>query len=253
MSNAQFLALAEPGADPPPPAVVAGPTPPTYRPDIAMPSGAFGLPGEYALNRPAIAFGRGTVGADPAQACVQCHAASGAGRPGSSFPNLTILDAATFKKALTEYATGARVSAYMQPVAVQLSDTQIDTLTAAFAARPRVPSPQFAAAPVTLALGRRIAEQGVPATNVGACQNCHDINRANQRAYPAIAGQNAIYQRDQLHLYKAGVRGRETGNPMPAVARGLDAAQIAAVTAYYGALPAQRPEPVAEGAATARR
>ncbi len=252
LSNADYIALAGAPADPPP-VPLGNLSSATYRPDIAMPAAAIGLPHEYSLTRPAVAFGHGGVGAAPQAACIQCHGADGAGRAGSSFPNLTLLDEATFNKALKGFAIGARRSGYMQPVAAQLTDAQIDALQAYFHAQPRRPSPQFAASPERLALGRSIAENGVPAKHVAACQSCHDINRANAKAYPAIAGQNAIYHRDQLRLYKTGARGGgEPANPMPAVSAGLTDAQIEAVAAYYGAMAPQAPDAVAEGPRTKR-
>ena len=204
-------------------------------------------PSEQNYSRPSTAFGRGTIGPDLAQGCVQCHGANGAGRPGGAFPNLTVLNPTTLKEALQQYAAGTRGSAYMQPVASQLTDAQIDTLAAHFAAAPKAPSPQFEATPAVLAAGRQIAEGGIPATRVGACQNCHDINKANKRLYPAILGQNRWYLREQLALYRLGVRGAQLkANPMIAVAKGMTDAQIDAAAAWYAAQPAQAPQAVAE-------
>ena len=205
-------------------------------------------PSESQYTRPATAFGRGTVGPDLAASCVQCHGTDGAGRPGGAFPNLTVLNATTIKEALLAYADGSRESAYMQPVATQLTDGQIDTLSTHFAALPKARSPQFAATPEMLALGRQIAEGGIPAKNVGACQNCHDINKANKRLYPAIAGQNVLYLRDQLRLYREGLRGAKLkANPMILVAKGMTDAQIDASAAFYAAMVPQAVDAVAEG------
>lgn len=209
-------------------------------------------PSESQYTRPATAFGRGTVGPDIAASCVQCHGTNGAGRPGGPFPNLTVLNSTTIKTALQAYADGSRESAYMQPVAVQLTDNQIDAVTAHFAALPRASSPQFEVAPAVQTLGRQIAEAGIPAKNVGACQNCHDINKANSRLYPAIAGQNAWYLRDQLRLYREGTRGAKLkANPMIAVAKNMTDAQIEASAAYYAAMAPQAVAPVAEARAAA--
>ena len=209
-------------------------------------------PSEQNYSRPTTAFGRGTVGPDLAAACVQCHGANGAGRSGGAFPNLTVLNATTLKEALQQYAAGTRASAYMQPVASQLTDAQIDTLAAHFAAAPKAPSPQFEATPALLAAGQQIAERGIAATKVGACQNCHGINQANKRLYPAILGQNRWYLREQLALYRVGVRGAQLkANPMIAVAKGMTDAQIDAAAAWYATQAPQAPQAVAEGPRTA--
>ncbi len=205
-------------------------------------------PGESSYLRPAAAFGRGTVAPDLAQSCVQCHGENGAGRAGGAFPNLTVLNPTTIKQALAAYADGSRQSAYMMPVATQLTDGQIDLLAAHFAGLPRTRSPQFAQTPQALALGRQIAEQGIPTRGVGACQNCHDINKANRRLYPAIAGQNPIYLRDQLRLYRSGARGQARAiNPMLKVAAAMTDAEIDASAAWYAAMEPQAPDAVAEG------
>ena len=205
-------------------------------------------PAESQYTRPASAFGRGIVGPDLAASCVQCHGTDGAGRPGGAFPNLTVLNATTIKEALVAYANGSRQSAYMQPVAVQLTDSQIDSLSAHFHSLPRTRSPQFAVSPAVLATGRQVAEAGIPARKVGACQQCHDINKANARLYPAIAGQNYFYLRDQLRLYRAGFRNAGIkSRPMLAASKQMTDAEIDGAAAYYAAMAPQAAEPVAEG------
>lgn len=247
LDRASYDALAEGPAGPA--AGVTGFAPPADE----MPAKAYTMPNmneypsESQYTRPATAFGRGTVGPDLAASCVQCHGANGAGRPDGAFPNLTVLNRTTIKEALLAYANGTRESAYMQPVAVQLSDGQIDQLATHFAALPKARSPQFDVQPAVLATGRQIAEGGIPATKVAACQSCHDINAANKRLYPAIAGQNVWYLRDQLRLYREGTRNPRRVNPMIAVAKGMTDAQIMASAAYYAAMAPQAPAPVAEG------
>ena len=225
----------------------ASPAEPVKAQAYAMPNmNAYPLESQYT--RPATAFGRGIVGPDLAASCVQCHGSNGAGRPDGPFPNLTMLDATTIKEALLAYADGSRESAYMQPVATQLTDDQINALAAHFAALPVARSPQFAATPEVIALGRQIAEGGIPAQKVGACQNCHEINQADKRLYPAIAGQNVWYLRDQLQLYRQGARGAKLeANPMIAVAKRMTDAQIDASAAFYAAMAPQAVRLVAEG------
>ena len=248
LNRAEFDALAEGPAGPA--VAVAGFAPPSD----GTPAKAFRMPNmneypaESQYTRPAAAFGHGTVGPDLAASCVQCHGSNGAGRPGGAFPNLTVLNQTTFKKALHDYADGTRQSAFMQPVAVQLNDSQIDALTAHFRALPRTDSPRYPVTPAVLALGAQIAENGLPAQKVGACQNCHDINKANSRLYPAIAGQNAIYLRDQLRLYSTRRRGNTLeAKPMNIAASLMTDPQIQAVAAYYAAMTPKAPEAVEEG------
>ena len=228
--------------------------PPSLAGADAAPARPFALAREenaaiYPLNaaRPSTGFGRATLAGSPAAACGACHGSDGAGHPGS-IPNLTLLDPRTVRTALAAYAAGTRHSGYMQSVASQLSDPQLEAMTAWVAGLPRRPSPAAPADPAAQARGAAIATGGVASRRIPACDSCHAINRANAAAYPAIAGQNYWYLRDQLTLFRNGQRGTDTvGNVMVGAARGLNDGEIAALAQHYAALAPAAPAPVPEG------
>jgi cytochrome c553 len=81
----------------------------------------------------------------------------------------------------------------------------VSTMTAALI----VGAAQPAAAVATLAQGTPFADGTVEAGALKAatCSACHGPNGNSTTAqWPKIAGQNAVYTAEQLHLFKAGVR-----------------------------------------------
>ena len=187
----------------------------------------------YGYVRPAVGFGNAILGGDALPTCAQCHGVDGSGRVGAPFPNLTALDRSSIKTALAAYASGKRASGFMQPVAVQLTDAQIDGLADYFTARRWRPAAAVAQ-PAPVPLGARLAQQGVAAKHIAACDSCHDITVASAKVYPTIDGQNYLYLRGQLRLYRSGgPHDFARDNPMPAIAHPLSDAEIDALASYY--------------------
>ena len=84
--------------------------------------------------------------------------------------------------------------------------------------------------------GARIATQGTPGGAV-ACATCHGHNGGGDEggAFPRLAGLNAGYLARQLRSFQNGGRDNPVMRPM---AQPLTDAEVAAVSAYYTALPA---------------
>jgi thiosulfate dehydrogenase len=95
-------------------------------------------------------------------------------------------------------------------------------------------SPAAAAADAT-DLGAKIAQQGTP-KGVAPCMTCHGADGAGMAAtgYPRIAGLDAGYLIKQLGDLHAGRRSHPVMTPMAA---NLTEPEIAAVSAYYAAMP----------------
>lgn len=99
--------------------------------------------------------------------------------------------------------------------------------------------------------GARIAHQGTP-KGVAPCMTCHgpDGGGMAATAYPRIAGLDAGYLSKQLGDFRAGRR----SNPiMTSMAVNLTDQEIAAVSAYYAALPVPAPTAEAPVGASAKR
>ncbi|NDV88870.1 c-type cytochrome [Aurantimonas aggregata] len=93
-----------------------------------------------------------------------------------------------------------------------------------------------------LALGRLIAERGIPSRKIPACESCHGAAERDQNPlYPYLAGQPEWYARTHLHLWKEDDRGgTRFSHLMRPIAINLTDEQIDAVAAWYASLPAGR-------------
>ncbi|WP_315764323.1 c-type cytochrome [Sphingomonas sp. Y38-1Y] len=191
---------------------------------------------EAAVNfsTPALGFGHSSEIAEIGKSCVACHGTDGRSRASGGIPNIALLNRNQIVRQLDLYRTGVRQSGIMQNVAVQLTPDQIAGLASYYSSQPKVGGAKVRATPAVLALGERIASQGLPDRQVGACASCHGITAAAARAYPGLDGQYPLYLRDQLRLYRSGVRGGDIpANPMPAVAARMTDKEIEAVSLFY--------------------
>lgn len=163
--------------------------------------------------------------------CESCH---GGGAPNSGLaPPLAGQSELYLRRALSEFATGARRSGYMEPIARALSAAEIESLASAFAKLPRSSaSPSVAKAHKR---GEGIAAAGSTSGDVPACLACHDGGARPD--YPKLAGLPAAYIAGQLRLWQRGGRSNtDMGALMAPIARRLTPQQIADLAAYFSAL-----------------
>ena len=161
--------------------------------------------------------------------CSACHGYSGNSRV-EAVPILAGMAPEYFKKAIEDYATGKRLSPEMEPFAKQVKLLGVDEVAAFFAAQRREPaSPRPDRAGVER--GRAAAPQ---------CAACHGPEGQGDAAklVPRIAGQPAVYLRNQLVLFKAEKRspGDAELNKMKAVLKAIPDAALGDVAAYYSSL-----------------
>lgn len=187
----------------------------------------------YNYRTPAFGFSNFALTSDPVTTCAQCHGADGIG--GGAFPNLTLQDRDYLARTLWAFAHGQRRSGFMQVVASGLSPRQIGALADYYSALPRKATDRPAAFP---AEGQTIALVGEKSIALGPCAGCHGVNRAAGKAFPQLEGQSRWYLANQMRVFQNGGRGQIEGeNPMVAIAKSLNDAQIQAVSAYYAAQP----------------
>ncbi|WP_428331881.1 c-type cytochrome [Novosphingobium sp.] len=190
---------------------------------------------------PVFGFSGLALSGDVTATCARCHGANGAG--GGAFPNLTLQSRNYLARTLTAYAAGRRRSGFMQMVATELSPSQIDALAGYYSSLPRRSTEAAPAngAAGDMATGQKLALIGLPSAGLGACAGCHGVTRAADKAYPLIEGQAQWYIANQLRVFRAGGRGGIEGDrpndPMVAIAKKLNDAQISSVAAYYAAQP----------------
>jgi cytochrome c553 len=168
--------------------------------------------------------------------CERCHGQDGLGRGVGAFPRLAGLSEDYLTASLQTYARGTRHSGIMQPIAAGLEESMIQALARHFSRLAAAPVPtDQRATPALRGQGPRIASRGVPERKVAPCVPCHGPGTgARNPAYPALAGQYAVYLADQLRLFATGRRG---GTPWAEVMRisthRLRESEIQAVSAYY--------------------
>ena len=198
----------------------------------------------YAYVHPSIGFDSFSIDGDVVKTCARCHTREGSGPDNGAIPNIAILKAEYFRTALGRYANGGRHSGFMQAVATQLDDSQMGALARYYTSRPQQRSDSATGSPAELALGEKIAVDGIPARGVGACAGCHDVTKASAKAFPAIDGQHRLYLAGRLRQFRNEPAAGGGGNPMIAISKKLDDRAIDAVAAFYAARAAAAPSPI---------
>lgn len=172
--------------------------------------------------------------------CAACHNADGSGQPAAGFPRLAGLPAAYLLKQLDDFASGARRNATMQPVASGLSPAERAIMAGYYSKLP-VPAPTSPAPSMDAAqqaLAQTLATRGRWSKGLPACQQCHGPGGVGVGDhFPPLAGQSAVYIANQLHDWQNGTRHNDPLQLMQTVAGKLDAADIAAVSAWYASQP----------------
>ena len=168
-----------------------------------------------------------------AMTCSACHGTAGNSRS-AAVPILAGVSPVYFKKAIDDYAAGKRVSAEMEPFAKQVKLLGVDEVAAFFAAQRREPTP--------IKVDRAAVERGRAAST--PCAACHGAEGQGgapgdpAKLGPAIAGQPALYLKNQLLLFKADKRspGDEPLTKMKSVLKTIPDDALGDLAAYYSSL-----------------
>jgi cytochrome c553 len=171
--------------------------------------------------------------------CAACHGAAGEGSSARGIPRLAGQNADYLAHALSMFKDGTRASPVMQPVAQNLSDSDMRELADYFAAQ-HPPLAQAVAAPkaAQIEAGQQLANAGDGA-NVTACFACHAAGgTGNGARFPSIAGQPASFTVERLHEFQdRAKKGAVKPGSMTAVAAQMTDAQIESAAAYLSTLP----------------
>jgi cytochrome c553 len=188
---------------------------------------------------------RKTLVVPPAGAtCPACHGPTGAGMIDGERPRIAGESAYYLEKQLRDFASGARESAIMGPIAKTLSEADRTQVAAYFASLPR-PAALASKQPTGAqsARGHQLATEGSEARRAQACDNCHGPEGSGvPLSAPTLAGQLAPYLAAQLKSWQQGTRHNDSGKLMASVASQLDDTDIAAVTSYYASLGSPPPK-----------
>jgi cytochrome c553 len=177
-------------------------------------------------------------------ACAACHGAQGEGNPAGGFPRIAGQPAYYLSKQMSSFAGGSRDNAVMTPIAKAMNAQQIRDVSAWYTSldAPAAPPAGGKRAGAGPERGRVLAVAGDESKHVQACANCHGPNGAGEPpTFPYLAGQHAGYLTAAMAEWKSGARKTDASMQMPAIAKALNDADVAAVAAYYAAQPTPAP------------
>lgn len=176
---------------------------------------------------------------EPAAAatCFACHGALGAGST-ANVPRLAGKNPDYLAHALSMFKAGTRASDVMQPIARNLSDSEIHELAIYFSEQhpPRIHSMQTPAANLVTA-GKQLAETGA-GPDVAACFSCHAAGgKGNGARFPNLTGQSETFFVERLHEFQARAKAAPSApGTMTAVSSKLSETQIKQAAAYLSTL-----------------
>lgn len=160
-------------------------------------------------------------------ACAGCH-----GRQGHSqhqqYPSLAGQPAPYLAAQLQRFASGERASPNMGPLAMTLSEADIQFLSAYFAKQPASANESFKPDAALQARGEKLVA-------TGGCAACHGEGLGGRDQFPGLAGQGHDYLLAQLDAFAQGRRQDPTG-AMTAISATLSAEDRQALAHYLAAL-----------------
>lgn len=168
--------------------------------------------------------------------CLACHGMDG-NSVNPEWPSLAGQHEKYIVKQIKAFRTGERTNTLMSPIAMTLTDQDIEDVAAYFASQ-KIKGLEAAKSKVEL--GQKIYRSGAADSKIPACLACHGPNgRGNAEAgYPSIRSQHAAQVALQLQAYRKGERktDKDQNEMMRTVAAKLTDDQIEAVAQYVQGL-----------------
>jgi cytochrome c553 len=168
--------------------------------------------------------------------CENCHGVSGRGFQGYyPIPRLAGQQPEYIKNQLQAFIERRRTNNIMFNVSHVLTPAMLDALTTSF--QNLNPKPLVIGAPKELvADGKKIYEEGLPASDVPPCASYHGPEAKGDGQFPRLAGQLSDYLVNKLKNWTK-ERGQDPAKPdasaiMQPIAHSLNDQQIKAVAAY---------------------
>ena len=175
------------------------------------------------------------------QACAQCHGAQG-NAVSSAFPTLSAQLPTYLVAQLMLFKTGERRSPIMQPVAQNLSASDMLDTAAYFSSQ--TPGKPYASNNAELLThGEKLYREGDLQRGIPACIHCHGVTgSAIAPIFPRIGGQSPDYLEFVLGVLKTKRFVIHEAYVMKAILTNLTPVDIKAVSAYTSTLTAAKPE-----------
>jgi cytochrome c553 len=183
------------------------------------------------------------------QGCVTCHGQQGQGTLSDYFPRIAGKPAGYLLNQLRAFRDGTRRYAPMNYLVAFMSDEYLREIAEYFASlRPPFPTPQPTAVPAALLdHARSLVANGDANRQIPPCRACHGAKLTGMvPGIPGLAGLRPNYIAAQLTRWRTGERRAAAPDCMRRVASRLQDADIRALAAYLGSVPAPddaSPEP----------
>lgn len=181
------------------------------------------------------AAGDAAAGQAKSATCIACHGADG-NSPADIYPKIAGQHPAYLKKQLLELKAAAsgktgRVAPVMGPMALPLSEQDMDDLSAYFSEQQRTP---VAVPDDVVEKGRALYMGGDTSRSLAACIACHGPRGEGlaQAKYPNLTGQHPAYIKAQLEAFRSGTRDNDPNGMMRDVARKLTDEDIQVLSQY---------------------
>lgn len=161
-------------------------------------------------------------------ACIGCHGAHGHSQH-QGYPTLAGQPASYLAAQLKRFASGERVNPNMGPLAMSLSEAEIEQLSEYFAKQSATENRSFKPDPALREKGEKLAANG-------GCAACHGEGLLGHDQFPRLAGQGHDYLLAQLDAFAQGRRQDPTG-VMTVISASLSEGDRQALAHYLAALP----------------
>nr|WP_319528332.1 c-type cytochrome [Pseudomonas laurentiana] len=169
-----------------------------------------------------------------AMACIGCHGADGMGMAAAGFPRLAGLPAGYLSKQLADFRSGSRKNPIMEPLAKALSDSEIQSVSAALATMPTPKTPVVRRQQMASSPDEKLALYGDWSRGIPGCVQCHGPGGLGVgEHFPPLVHQPASYLVAQLNAWRDGTRSNDTNQLMVGVAKALNDEEVKAVADYF--------------------
>ena len=175
------------------------------------------------------AVGRGATIA--IQQCSMCHGARGMSE--ANAPNLAGQYPEVVIKQLQDYKRGHRTSSFMESLARNLSDANIEDIAAYYDSLPKA---RTAPARYDEASAPALVRVGAPLRNIAPCIACHG-GTDHKLGAPWLEGMPKEYLVAQLKEFQSGGRHNDSHAQMRNMARAMSATEIEQMADFYARRP----------------
>jgi cytochrome c553 len=169
--------------------------------------------------------------------CFACHGPEGRATADGFFPRIAGKPAGYLYNQLQNFRSGRRSNPAMSYLVDLMSEAYLHEIADWFAGLELpYPPPQPGAAPAELALGESLVRHGDAARGLPACVQCHGAAMTGvQPAVPGLLGLPRGYLVEQFGAWRNGQRKALAPDCMAQVAGALSTAEVAAVATWLAA------------------